>query len=138
MANSAGEGNDACDTESEIVLDDGSEMAVENRNIKIEEAKKKRGRPLGSKNKPRTHLDLEQRRKMEAFVFAKGGSVRRSPGIGRTKSNMPVTENSDLAPAAAGRNTEEKILQKKSSRLVLGETLNGKMEGESGITSSKK
>ena len=62
-------------------------------------------------------------------MFAKGGSVRRSPGIGRAKSNMPVTENSDLASAAAGENTEEKILQEESSRLVVGETLSGKDRG---------
>ena len=49
MANSAGEGNDACDTESEIVLDDGSEMAVENRNIKIEEAKQRESDRLAQK-----------------------------------------------------------------------------------------
>ena len=60
MANSDGEENDVWDTELEVVSDDGSEMAVENRNISVEEAKRKRGRPLGSKNKPRTRLDLEQ------------------------------------------------------------------------------
>ena len=129
MANSDGEGKDAWDTESEIVSDDGSEMAIENRNISVEEAKKKRGRPLGSKNRTRTRLDLEQRRKMEAFVFAKGGCVRRSPGRGRAKNNMPVTENSDLASAAVGENTEEKILQEESSRLVVGETLSEKDRG---------